>query len=75
MAKLTTPAEEAKALTARERLLLFCAASGTDWSHVIGNAGTTLAAMMVNGLITRDWAGEITPTDRGRAVLRAMLGE
>jgi hypothetical protein len=30
VAKLTTPADTANALTVRERVLLFCAASGTD---------------------------------------------
>jgi hypothetical protein len=33
MAKLSMPAEAAKALSVRERVLLFCAASGTDWVH------------------------------------------
>ena len=32
-------------------------------------------AMIVEGLIVRDAGGEIAPTDRGRAVLRAMLHE
>jgi hypothetical protein len=31
--------------------------------------------MIVKGLIERDAGGEIAPTDRGRAVLRAMLHE
>jgi hypothetical protein len=31
MAKLTLPNEAAAGLTVRERVLLFCAASGTDW--------------------------------------------
>ena len=33
MAKLTTPTDTAKALTVRERVLLSCAASYTDWGH------------------------------------------
>jgi hypothetical protein len=43
MAKLNTPADTANLLTARERVLLFCAASGTDWSHA-GIAGETVTA-------------------------------
>jgi hypothetical protein len=74
MAKLTTPADTANALTVRERVLLFCAASGTDWVHA-GITGENVTAMIVKGLIERDAGGEITPTDRGRAVLRAMLPE
>jgi hypothetical protein len=75
MAKLTKmPAEAAAGLTVRERVLLFCAASGTDWQHA-GIPGETVTTMMVKGFINRDPAGEIVLTDSGRAVLRAMLGE
>jgi hypothetical protein len=74
MAKLATPADTANALTVRERVLLFCAASGTDWGHA-GITGETVTAMIVKGLIVRDAGGETAPTDRGRAVLRAMLHE
>jgi len=72
MAKLTMPAATAAGLTARERVLLFCAASGTDWQHV-GLTGENVVAIMVKGLITRDAAGHIALTDRGRAVFRALL--
>jgi hypothetical protein len=68
------PAAAAAGLTTRERLVLFCAASGTDWQHA-GIPGETVTTMMVKGFINRDPAGEITLTDRGRAVLRALLGE
>ena len=74
MAKLSTPADTANLLTVRERVLLFCAASGTDWVHA-GITGETVTAMIVKGLIVRDAGGEITPTDRGRAVFRAMVHE
>jgi hypothetical protein len=74
MAKLNTPADTANLLTVRERVLLFCAASDTDWVHA-GIAGDTVTTMIVKGLIVRDAGGEIAPTDRGRAVLRAMLHE
>jgi hypothetical protein len=46
---LTTAADAANALTVRERLLSFCAASGT---------------IIVKGLIERDAGGEIAPTAR-----------
>jgi hypothetical protein len=72
MAKLTMPAEAAKALAVRERVLLFCAASGTDWLHA-GVTGETVTAVVVKGLVERDAAGALALTDRGRAVLRAML--
>jgi hypothetical protein len=69
MAKLATPADTAKALTTRERVLLFCAASDTDCGHA-GIPGETVTAMIVKGLIVRDAGGHITPIDRDRAVLR-----
>ena len=53
-------------------MLLFCAASGTDWLHA-GVTGENVTAMVVKGLLERDAAGAITLTDRGLAVLRAML--
>jgi hypothetical protein len=74
MAKLTTPADTANLLTVRERVLLFCAASGTDWEHA-GITGENVTAMIAKGLIVRDAAGELSPTDRGHAVLRAILHE
>jgi hypothetical protein len=74
MAKLSMPAEAAKALSVRERVLLFCAASGTEWVHA-GVTGETVTAMVVKGLIERDAGGALALTDRGRAVLRAMLPE
>jgi hypothetical protein len=72
MAKLSMPAEAAKALSVRERVLLFCAASGTDWVHA-GVTGETVTAVVVKGLISRDAAGMLALTDRGCVVLRAML--
>jgi hypothetical protein len=72
MAKLTTPPQTAEALSVRGRVLLFCAATETDWLHA-GVTGETVTAVMVKGLIDRDTAGMLTLTDRGRAVLRAML--
>jgi hypothetical protein len=74
MAKLTTPAKTAEMLSVRERVLLFCAASRTDWLQ----AGVTLdivTHMLMVGLISRDAAGAVALTDRGRAVYNAMLPE
>jgi hypothetical protein len=51
-----------------------CRSSGTDWQHA-GIPSEVVTTMMVNGFVNRDQAIEITLTDSGRAVLRAMLGE
>jgi hypothetical protein len=72
MAKLTMPAEAAAASRVSERMLLFCVASNTDWKHP-AIPGEIVTTMVVKGLIDRDPAGVLTLTDRGRAVLRAML--
>ena len=48
MAKLRMPTAIAAALSVRERVLLFCAASGTDWQHA-GIAGEIVTAMVVKG--------------------------
>jgi hypothetical protein len=74
MVKLTKmPADTAAGLTVRERMLLFCAASGTDWQHA-GIPGETVTAMMVKGFVSRDAAGEVALTDRGRAVAACDAG-
>jgi hypothetical protein len=70
MVKLMRPADEAQALSVRERVLLLCVASNTNWLHA-GVPGETVTAMIVKGLITPDGEG-LALTDRGRAVLRAM---
>jgi hypothetical protein len=57
-----------------ERVLLFCVASYTDWQKA-GITGATITAMVVKGLLERDAVGTLTLTDRGRAVLQAMLSE
>jgi hypothetical protein len=53
-------------------MLLFCVASNTDCPAIPGEIVTT---MVVKGLFDRDAADVLTITDRGRAVLRAMLPE
>jgi predicted Zn finger-like uncharacterized protein len=74
MAKLSMPAEAAAALRASERMLLFCVASNTDWKHP-AIPSEIVNTMVVKGLIDRDAGGVLSLTDRGRAVLRAMLPE
>jgi hypothetical protein len=48
MAKLTMPTATAAGLTVRERVLLYCAASGTDWQHA-GVRGEQVTTMVVKG--------------------------
>ena len=48
----------APALSIPERVLLFCAASDTDWEHA-GVTSTTVTAMIVRGLLQRDPAGRL----------------
>jgi hypothetical protein len=73
MAKLTKmPADAAADLTVRERILLFCAASGTSWVHA-GIQAEAVTHLVVKGLITRDAVGNLALTDRGHTVLRALL--
>jgi len=74
MAKVPTPEAVAKRLLVRERILLFCVISGTDWQRA-GIAAETVTALLVKGLIVRDALGRLTLTDRGRAALRALLQE
>jgi hypothetical protein len=72
MAKPPKPDAATAGLTVRERVLLFCAASATDWEHA-GVPGDTVTGMMVKGLIVRDTAGRLALTDRGRRAFLAML--
>jgi len=59
-------------LSGRERMLLFCVASATDWQWA-GIRGDTVTCLVVRGLLMRDERGRLTLTDRGRAALRALL--
>jgi hypothetical protein len=72
MTKSPTPDAVAAGLSVRERVLLFCVASDTDWQRA-GVTGETVTAMVVKGLIVRDAGAQLALTDRGRAALRAML--
>jgi hypothetical protein len=70
--KTKMPSDAAADLTVRERLILFCAASGTDWVRARLSAAA-VTYVVVKGLIKRDDAGKLSLTDRGRAVLRTIL--
>jgi hypothetical protein len=70
MAKRPTP--DITALTVRERMLLFCIGSDTDWQRA-GVTGETVTAVIVKGLIVRDALGHLALTDEGLATLRALL--
>ncbi|HKD26252.1 MAG TPA: hypothetical protein VKC66_10145 [Xanthobacteraceae bacterium] len=70
MARPPTPGTAA--LGVRERVLLFCVASGTDWQRA-GVTGETVTVLIVRGLLVRDGKGKIALTDDGRAALRALL--
>jgi hypothetical protein len=72
MAKPRAPESIADGLTVRERVLLFCIASDTNWQK----AGVTRAIaqpMMIRGLIDQRAAGSFVLTDQGRAVLEALM--
>jgi hypothetical protein len=66
------PKPDTTALTVRERMLLFCVASGTDWQRA-GVTGETVTALVIKGLLMRDAKRHLTLTDNGRAALRAPL--
>ena len=53
-------------------MVLFCVASGTVLQHT-RSSGAAVTGMVIKSLISRDGEGVLTLTDRGRAVLRAML--
>jgi hypothetical protein len=66
------PIPDIEALTAWERVLLFCVGSGTNGQR-IGIPSETVTEMTVQGLVARDALGRLTLKDRGRATLRALL--
>jgi hypothetical protein len=67
MAKPPTP--DTIALTVRERVLLFCAGSGTDWKRA-GVTSETVIDMIEKGLIVDHPLDWLALTMRGRAVLK-----
>jgi len=72
MAKQLTP--DAIALTPRERVLLFCAGSSTDWKRA-GIMSETVTSLIVRGLLVRDGVGRLTLTNSGpRCIAGAVAG-
>jgi hypothetical protein len=72
MIKRPTQEPTASDLGVRERVLLFCVASGTDWQRA-GVTGEMVTGMIVRGLVVRDAFGRLALTGRGRAVLRGLM--
>jgi hypothetical protein len=69
--KATTPASLTAHLTAQERVILFCAATGIDHAAV-GIVARAMQAMAIQGLIEHD-TGTYVLTDTGRAGFAALL--
>jgi hypothetical protein len=72
--KPDSAAVQAAALSVPERVLLFCAASGTDWERA-GITGTLVTSMVIKGLIAREPTGGLYLTKEGRAALRTLVGQ
>ena len=71
--KATTPASLTAHLTAQERVILFCAATGIDHAAV-GIVARAMQAMAIQGLIEREHdTGTYVLTDTGRAAFAALL--
>ncbi len=69
MVKRSTP--DMRALTVRERVLLLCVGSDTDWQRA-GVMSETVTSLVVKGLVMRDALGRLVLTNSGRAALRAL---
>jgi hypothetical protein len=72
MAKTPTSEANAAGLSAPERVLLFCLASGTDWVKA-GVPTITVQHLLVRNLVDRDGTPKLVLTEQGRAVLNALL--
>jgi hypothetical protein len=72
MAKPKAPASVASKLTAQERVILFCAATGIDHAAV-GIVAQAMQTMEIRGLIERDNTGHYELTDTGRAAFGALV--
>jgi hypothetical protein len=59
-------------LSAQDRVILFCAATGIDHAAV-GILAHAMQSMAVRGFTEHDHAGAYTLTDSGRATLTAIL--
>ena len=71
--KSPTPETVADTLTARERVILFCAATDIDHAAV-GILASAMQVMEVRGLIERNHStSRYVLTETGHAVFRALL--
>jgi hypothetical protein len=62
-------------LSAQDRVILFCAATGIDHAAV-GITARAMQAVAIKGFIAHDHErGAYTLTDSGRAALLAILGD
>jgi hypothetical protein len=59
-------------LAVKERVLLFCVATRTEWIKA-GVTHLTARQMVVKNLVERDPANSLSLTAQGRAVLSALL--
>ena len=66
------PIPDISALTAWERVFLFCVGSRTNGQR-IGIPSAAITEMTVRGLVVRDALGRLELKDRGRLALRALL--
>jgi hypothetical protein len=73
MPKRPPQEQTASDLTARERILLFCVASGTD-RRPARAMGEVVTGMVEKGLVGRDTRGRLSLTASGQAVLRLLPG-
>jgi hypothetical protein len=70
---VATPEAIANQLAVEERVILFCVASGTDWTRA-GNGAATARNMIVKDLLAHERKpSRLVLTARGRAVLGALL--
>ena len=70
--KPPTPGSIADGLTARERVILFCAATNIDYAAV-GILASAMQVMEVRGLIERDHTSRYALTEAGKAVFRVLV--
>jgi hypothetical protein len=67
------PGNIAEGLTVPERTLLFSIAGKKDWQKTSSITDIVVTGAVVKGLIDRDAARTLTLTERGRALLAALI--
>jgi hypothetical protein len=70
--KVPTPVTIAAGLTVAERVMLFCVTSDTDWMKA-GVRAVTTRALLVKGLIERQYVLHYRLTPLGRAVFDVLV--